>query len=157
MDITVLINKSVLKELLKTCNKQDIFKMISKEIDMLNIVEEKPIDKTTDKYIMLLKLVNKILISISKEEIDDLRQFKNINRKQLITDDVKNIINEHASNIFKVFDKKTCNWYGRNHIQYYTLTLLRHLTTIIGLKLTRKKRNRHEHSLSVTDILYSIE
>ena len=152
-----LINKDVLKELMNTHNKQDIFKIVSKEIDSLNIIEEKPIDKTTDKYKMLLELVNKILVSVGKEEINDLRQFKNIDRKHIITDDVRKQIDVMSKDIFKVYDKRICNWYGRYHVQYYTLTLLRHMTTIVGLKLVRRKRNRHEHSLSVTDILYSIE
>ena len=39
------------------------------------------LEKTDNKYIIALKLINKILININKKEIDDLTKEENGNKK----------------------------------------------------------------------------
>ena len=56
-------------------NKQKWMKKEERKEDKL-----KDIDKTTDKYKLILKLVNRIMKNIGKDEIKDLREFKDIDR-----------------------------------------------------------------------------
>lgn len=146
-------DKKILLELLNKYNKKKLYKMIE-DISNIKIVDMKPIDKTTDKYKMLLKLVNKILISIGKEEIDDLLLFKNIKREILISDTIKQIYSEMEKEIFTVFNKKECGWYLRNSVKYYILSLLRHAAKQVDLEFKFKNQCTHKNMISTHTTLY---
>lgn len=147
-------DKETIATLLNKYDKKKLYEMIE-EMANIKIVDEKPIDKTTDKYIMLLKLVNKILISIGKEEIDDLRQFKNIKREVLISDTTKQIYSEMEKEIFKVFKKKECGWYLRKNVEHYILSFFRYAAKQLNLEFKLKRSSTHVNMSAVNHTLYS--
>ena len=72
------------------------------------------IDKNTKKYKIFLKFINKILVNIGKDEIDDLVQFKNINRVDIIKPENKVILEEMAPKLFTYFDKRKSGYYRKS-------------------------------------------
>lgn len=87
------------------------------------------------KYNIALKVVNKMLDNMGKEQIDDLLDFKMVNRRDIIKPENKLVIENMEKEIFEVFDKKNCKYYKRNEIQTYPITFLRCLLTDVGFKL----------------------
>ena len=112
-----------------------------KAVSKTKKVEKKPvkiIDKTTPKYKVLLKLVNKLLLAMGKSEIDDLLNFKMIDREKIIGCDRKIILN--MENILcKSFKKGQC--FYRKKAPSYNLNILRYLVKEIGLKMIKKQKN----------------
>lgn len=149
----------IMKELLQKYNRKQINEMMNNIVKENNkkIIEEKQIDKTTDKYKVLLKLINKILASIGKEKIDDLKQFKCINRDDLISDTVEQIYNIMEKELFNAFDKRKCSWYNRKNVNNYVLTFLRAAVYDIGLDFKLSHTCKHINMKAVNYIFYSIE
>lgn len=120
---------------------------------ILNILKPKPIiepmfviitpqiDKTTDKYKTALKFINKILHYLKKQSIEDLKDFKDIDRELLITPYIRKIFDNMEEEIFNHFDKNKCGWYRRNIIKNYILTLIRSMCQDLRLSFEYKKRD----------------
>lgn len=149
----------IIKKLLQKYNRKQINEMINNIIKENNnkIIEKKQIDKTTDKYKVLLKLINKILVSIGKKNIDDLTQFICINRDDLISDNVKQIYNLLEKELFNSFDKRKCSWYNRKNVHNYILTFLRAALCDIGLNFKSSHTCKHINMKAINYIFYSIE
>ena len=112
----------------------------NKKIPTKIIKSQKIIDTTTDKCVLLLKLVNKLLVSMSKTDIDDLTEFVNIDRSDIILCD-KAIILTMENELFKskIFSKPQ-GWY-RKKAASYNLNILRSLVKDVGLKLVQIKKS----------------
>lgn len=149
----------IIKDLLQRYNRKQINEMMNNILKENNkkIMEEKQIDKTTDKYKVLLKLINKILVSIGKEKIDDLTQFKCINRDVLISDNTEQIYKLLEKELFNAFDKKKCSWYNRKNVNNYVLTFLRAAVCDIGLDFKLSHTCKHVNMKAINYIFYSIE
>lgn len=105
---------------------------VNKKIDNKNKDRVNKVDKNSEKYKMALKFVNKILINLDQQEIDDLIQFQNINRDDIIKDVNKTTYNEMEKELFKHFDKKEMAWYRRTVVSHYILTFLKRMSTDLG-------------------------
>ena len=70
-------------------------------------------DKNSDKYKVSLKLVNKILVNIGKEEIDELTKFVDIDREDIIKDVNMTTLTEMEGEVFQYFDKMKCGYYRK--------------------------------------------
>ena len=90
---------------------------------------------------ILLDFVNALLVQINKNQIDDLIQFIDINREDLVTQECNKIYQEHESKIFTVFSKQKCRWYKRKEIKNYVLTLLRTMCSEVGLSFTYEQKD----------------
>ena len=53
---------------------------------MSELEKDGKITKDSEKYKVALKLVNKILVNLGKDEITDLTDFKDIDREDIIKD-----------------------------------------------------------------------
>ena len=109
--------------------KKDSFDKISdKDINRLynKIIQKKEnkvknptniiiVDTTSAKYKIFLKFINKILVNIDKDEIDDLTQFKHINRVDIIKSENKIVLDKMAPKIFKHFNKQKCGYYRKTN------------------------------------------
>ena len=100
--------------------------------------------KDSEKYKIALKFINKILISIEKNEIDDLTKFTDIDRKMLISAKTKEIFTDMQKELFVHFDKVKCGWYKRNKVQDYILTFLKCMCIEMGLSVKSSKRDVKE-------------
>ena len=94
-----------------------------------NTDQNKREDKDSNKYKIALQLINKILVNIGKEEIDDLTKFVNIDRDDIIKEVNKTSLEEMDKEIFVLFNKKKCGYYRK------TNTLV--LNSLRGIKNTQ--------------------
>ena len=70
------------------------------------------IEKDSDKYKVLLKLLNNILINIDKQEINDITDFKDIDREDIIKDVNLETLCEMEKELFNEhYNKKKCGYY----------------------------------------------
>jgi len=146
------------KEILKNIAKYVDKRVLNAELKMIYDDINKPADntdKTTDKYKVLLKFVNKILANIGKIQITDLREFKEIRREDLIKDVCVKIYNDMEYELFECFDKKKCSWYTRKSVRYYVITFLRSAAKDVGLKLKLHEKCTHKGKLIVKYTIYS--
>ena len=117
------------------------------------------IDKTSDKYRVLLKLVNKILKNIEKEEINDLTEFINIDRDDIIKDVNIKALKSMSKELFKHYDKYKCGYYRKS--VGYVLNCLRGMLKELGFQLTYTRKELGEYvdgkSLRRTHTFYTIK
>jgi len=117
------------------------------------------INKNSDQYRVALKFVNKILVNLNKEEIDDFIKFINIDREDIIKDCNKQSLIDMEKELFPIFDKKASG-YNKPDSKSFVLNVLRSFMKVIGYKLTYKKKDKYEQiidkSYKRTHYLYSI-
>ena len=106
-------------------------------------VQKNKVDKDSDKYKVILKLINKILINIGKDEIDDLTKFNNIDREDIIKDINKKILTDMESELFPLFNKKNSGYY-RKIGNSYVLNCLRGLLKEMDYEFTYEQKERSE-------------
>ena len=145
-DITISDKQLIIKEINKL--DADNFKLLKQYIIKLNnnkknkdkiITKKRIIDKTTEKYKLLLKYVNGILKNMNKDEIDDLIDFQNIDRTYIIKKENIDLLNKLAPDLFKCFNKDKCGYYRKT--KNIALNCLRGMCKEIGLTLKYKTRN----------------
>ena len=113
---------------------------------MADIEEEEDIgvDMNSDKYKITLKFVNKLLENIGYKKINDLTEFKNINRDDIIKNKNKKSLDAMEKEFLKYFDKSDIGWYRKASVDYYILTFLRSVCRCIGLKFNFDKKDISE-------------
>jgi nanoRNase/pAp phosphatase (c-di-AMP/oligoRNAs hydrolase) len=94
-----------------------------------------------DKEIVLLKLVNKILVNIGKDEIDDLTKFVDIDRNDIIKDINKETLIAMESELFPLFSKQKCNYY-RKSVVGFVLNCLKTFAKDAGYIVTFRKKEK---------------
>lgn len=131
---------------------QDVVK--KQEEEKKNILEE--LDKNTaKKYKIGLKIVNKILENIGKSQIQDLTEFKHIERVDLLKQENKDVLLEMDDEIFSLFDKIKCAYYRKT--DNYVLNFLRGMCKELDLKLTSHKKDLYKNNYRYTHTYYSIK
>jgi replication-associated recombination protein RarA len=149
-DLTIdKVNKLLDKQII---NKDKIKN--TKKVKKNKVILDKTIDKTTDKYKIALKLVNKILVNIGKEEVDDLCKFQTIDRIDILNDANKADFEKMSDNIYKLFDKVKCSYYHKKENR--VLNCLKYMCKDIGLTFSSQRRNIQINSINKTHIFYSI-
>lgn len=127
----------------------------------IKLKEIKAIDKTTDKYKILLKLLNAILINMNKPIITDIKDFKDIDR-----DDINKDINKHAfanmeDEIYKYYNKSASGWYQRKSIKYFVVSFLKYASGDIGANFNSKRKDINmtinNKRMRTTHMFYTIE
>jgi len=114
---------------------------MSKLQDTKELVKITKVSKDSDKYKVALKLVNKILVNLGKDEIDDLTKFVDVDREDIIKDVNKKSFEEMEIILFKHFDKAKCGWYKRKKVKNYILTFLRYMCDLIGYEFSYIQRD----------------
>jgi hypothetical protein len=119
------------------------------------IIKNNNIDVTSIKYILLLKLANLILSNLKKPVITDIREFKNIDRIDIINPIHLEGFNKLIKEIIEHFDKKNLKPYlyaSCNVVYLY----LKHMCKEIGLKIVTKSFNKQIKTVIKTHYIYSI-
>ena len=138
-----------------TLNKLNIIiKSVKKNNKIKKEKPKKQIDKTTDKYKLALKLINKILLNIGVSEIDCLTKFQNIDREYIIKVENKIILDDMADKLFEHFDKKKCGYYRKT--DYIVLNCLRGMMKELGLEMYIDKKTICKNTILKTHSFYSI-
>lgn len=116
-------------------------------------------DKNSDKYKIALKLINKILVNLDKDMVDDLTKFVNIDRDCIIKDINKKSLEEMDKEIFALFNKKNCGYYRKT--DSLVLNCLRGMMKEIGFELSYEKKEKSEYinnkSFRRKHVFYSIK
>ena len=73
----------------------------------------------TEAYKISLKFINELLINLGKNKIENLLEFKDIDREHIISEASKKIFTDMEKELFKQFDKVKCGWYRRNDTKNY--------------------------------------
>lgn len=101
------------------------------------------IEKDSDKYKVTLKLLNKILVNIGKEEIDDITKFKDIDREDIIKDvNVKSLCEMEKELFTEHYNKKKCGFYRATDLR--ALNCLRSIIKNAGFTFSSTKREKCE-------------
>lgn len=119
-----------------SCNlaMEEINDTSDKNINIVNNV----VDKTSDKYKVTLKFINKILENIGKPCIDDLTDLKNIDRNEILVESNTKILEEMESEIWKHHEKIKCGAYHKSDNR--TLNVMRGLIRESDMKLCYSKK-----------------
>ena len=137
-DIYDKLDDDAKQKILNVLNRE---KISNQETKQKSVREVKQVDKTTEKYKIALIFVNKILIGLGKNNIDDLTEFKDINRELIITPNITKIFTDFQPELFNYFDKVKCGWYKRNTTKNYILTFLRCMCDDLELNFEYKQKD----------------
>jgi len=118
-----------------------------------------PLEKDSDKYKVTLKLLNKILVNLGKEEIDDITKFKDIDREDIIKDiNVKALCEMEKELFTEHYDKKKCGFYRTTDLM--ALNCVRSIIKNAGYTFSSKKKEKCEKingkSYKRSHYLYSV-
>lgn len=117
------------------------------------------VDKNSEKYKILLKFVNNILININENEIDDLTKFINIDRDDIIKEVNINTLKSMEKELFKHYNKDKCGYYRKS--KAFVLNCLRGMLKELNLSFTYTQKEKNEYindrSFRRTHLLYSIK
>lgn len=98
-------------------------------------------NKDINAHKILLELINKILYNIGKNNIDNITNFINIDRDDIIKSINKESLFTMSHELFQYFDKSKCKWERRNTTKNYTLTFLRSACNLLNYKLSYEKKD----------------
>jgi len=96
------------------------------------------VDKTSEKYKIALKFVNKMLENMGRAQIEDLTEFKNVDRNDVLTESNTKILESIENEIWEYHEKVKCGAYHKSGNR--TLNVLRGLIRENGMKLCYAKR-----------------
>lgn len=134
-----------------------VIKKASKKKNIIKVTIGKVVDKTSDKYKIALQFINKILENLKKDKINDLTDFKNIDRDDIVLDINKKTFDEMQDELFKHFNKKNCGWYARKRKKEYILTFLRKMCKELGFIFSYIQQDISHGKLRKNTSLYSIK
>ena len=121
-----------------------------------NNISENKMNKDSGKYKVLLKLINKILIGIKREEINDLLNFTSVKRTDILALDNINNLFGMSKDIFDKFDENESLWHIRESKKDYIICFLKYACDDIGLKLSSIQRTFCQNSKATRVTLYTI-
>ena len=109
------------------------------------------IDKTDDKYKLVLEFLNALLVVIGKPQIDDITKFQNIKREDLLKQECTQVLNNYLDRLVKEFGKSTLLYSKRHKIDTYLLTIIKSIVLNWGYQF--KSYQKHT-SKQISDNLY---
>lgn len=103
-----------------------------------------------NKVNLLLIFLNRILTNTNRENIDNLLNFKKIDRKDIISQG--HVLNEMIEEFNKLFTKKEVAFYERNRSKYYIIVFLKNIVKGVNLKLLKGTK---PESMTVDNRIFS--
>jgi len=90
------------------------------------------VDKNDPKYVIALQFLNHILTNNNKPNIDDILDFKDITRQEILKQENLNKLNEMEPELYKHFDKMKCGYYRKT--DNYVINFFRGMLKEMGYK-----------------------
>lgn len=114
------------------------------------------VDNNSGEYKVTVSFLNGLLKQMKKQEINDIIQFKNIQRSELMKPEYEQILNNHIDNIIEQFGKTKIRYNMRNQFDYYVITVIKYLTKLCGYEFMshnfknydRTENNAHIYNLN---------
>lgn len=149
------LDDGVIDNLMEHVNKIEKHDIVKKKEE--NEKEKPVVDKTSKKYIVLLKFVNKLLANMGKSEIDDLVKFKDINKNDIITDANKAVLVDMEKELFGkgMFDKNACGFYRKT--DSWVLNVFRNMCKDVGVSLIWYEKKIQYNQKVKSNIIYFIQ
>ena len=110
--------------------------------------------KTEEKYKILIKLLNKLLINMGKNEITDACEFKNIKRSDLITEKNEKIYEEMKEEIGNYYNN--LKYRQKGIIKHYLLTIIKIMCNEIYLEFESKPIRKRKGKGFDAYVIYNI-
>lgn len=104
------------------------------------------------KISLMLRLVNQILINIGKPTINNLLEFRMIDRIDILKEENKQALDSMADDIFKFYKRKSYN----RKTAALVLNVLRSMCKEIGFTLANTQKTRRYGKITKTHYYYSI-
>ena len=98
------------------------------------------VDKNDPKYVIALQFLNHILINNNKPQIQDILEFKDITRQEILKQENLNKLNEMEPELYKHFDKDKCGYYRKT--DNYVINFFRQMIKEMGYKAVIEKKDR---------------
>ena len=98
------------------------------------------VDKNDPKYVIALQFLNHILTNNNKPNINDILDFKDITRQEILKQENLNKLNEMEPELYKHFDKDKCGYYRKT--DNYVINFFRQMLKEIGYKANMQKKDR---------------
>jgi len=152
-----MTEKEEILEKLKKLSIDELKKIENNHIIPDFIVRE--LNKKSDKYITLLKYLNIILKNMGQPEIDDILNFKRINRTDLNKIENGNALMEMKEEIYKSFNKKKLRIYSKNEnaeTKNVVINTIRALCKELKIDFKSIKYNKTKNNVITSYYLYSI-
>ena len=112
-------------------------------------------ERTTNKYNVLLKLLNKILVRTNHPVITDIIQFHNIDIDDILKEGNDKLIEEMEPEIYKYYDKEDLNG-QKPQIKHNIIILIKLMCEDIDFQLKSKSVRQRDGEKVVTYSQYDI-
>jgi hypothetical protein len=97
-------------------------------------------DKNDPKYVIALQFINHILTNNNKPQIQDILDFKNITRQEILKQENLDKLNEMENDLYKHFDKMKCGFYRKS--DNYVINFFRGMTKQLGYQPIVEKKDK---------------
>jgi len=98
------------------------------------------VDKNDPKYVIALQFLNHILTNNNKSQINDILDFKDITREEIIKQENLNKLNEMENELYKHFSKMNCGYYRKT--DNYVINFFRGMLKELGYKAVKTKKDK---------------
>ena len=98
-------------------------------------------DKNDPKYVIALQFLNHILTNNNKSQINDILDFKDITRQEILKQENLDKLNEMENEMYKYFDKMKCGYYRKT--DNYVINFFRGMLKEMGYKGIRQEKDKH--------------
>jgi hypothetical protein len=97
-------------------------------------------DKNDHKYVIALQFINHILTNNNKPQIQDILDFKNVTRQEILKQENLDKLNEMENDLYKHFDKMKCGFYRKS--DNYVINFFRGMTKQLGYQPIVEKKDK---------------
>ena len=98
------------------------------------------VDKNDPKYVIALQFLNHILSNNNKSQINDILDFKDITRQEILKQENLDKLNEMETELYKHFDKDKCGYYRKT--DNYVINFFRQMIKELGYKAAIEKKDK---------------
>jgi hypothetical protein len=98
-------------------------------------------NKNDPKYVIALRFLNHILTNNNKLQINDILNFKDITRQEILKQENLDKLNEMEGELYKLFDKMKCGYYRKT--DNYVINFFRGMLKEMGYKAVRVEKDKH--------------
>ena len=101
---------------------------------------EQKTGKEDPKYKLFLEFLNSIMVKIGKDQINDITQFKEIKREDLLKPECLQVLNQYLERLTKQFDKHNFAYQFKDETESYIIILIKRITHQLGYNFESKKK-----------------
>jgi hypothetical protein len=90
------------------------------------------LSKDHPKYVVTLNFINDLLKILGRDDIDDLTEFKNIKRDDLLKPECTKVLDNHLDSIVEHFGKTNILYSRRDKLKLYIMIIIKRISQMCG-------------------------